>query len=151
MSRASALAGCLALAAASAGAQSPPAADGAGLPSAKSAPLPKAKQKEFAEALGWWLLMAEDPGLASSKKRDEKLEKLKKLEACSWKGARAAFNGWSPHPRGMPKQDMTHKLEYKFNPAVFTQNRSCFGVPSRYQPGRPTPVVLALHGGVKRG
>ena len=120
---------------------------GKGPTAVKSPVLSNGKAKEFAENLGLWLLYGEDPKLATSKKRDARLEAMRKLEGSSWKGVRAAFDGWSTHPKGPPKHSGDGKLEYRFDPAVFTKNVFCLGVPPRYVPGQPMPIVLALHGG----
>ena len=60
----------------------------------KSKPLSKSQQKSFADDLGWWLRMGDDPKSAGSDKCAKRLADLQKLEGASWKGVRKAWNGW---------------------------------------------------------
>lgn len=115
-------------------------------PPAKSKPLSKAQQRDFAKDLGFWLLMGDEPKLADSERRAKHLADLKKLEGASWKGVRKTWNGWIPGTIPFDRKGRC-ELTYRYDPAVFTKNEIYFAEAAGYQPGRPTPLVVALHGG----
>ena len=113
----------------------------------KSKPLSKSQQKSFADDLGWWLRMGDEPKLADSDKRVKRLADLKKLEGFNWKGVRKAWNGWITGGPPSRERKTRTELTYKYNAAETEVNEIYFGEPSGYRPGVPTPLCLSLHGG----
>jgi pimeloyl-ACP methyl ester carboxylesterase len=116
------------------------------VPAAPSKPLSKTEMKKFADALGWWLLFGDEPATREGDKRSKKLADLQKFEDRNWKGTRAKWNGWISGRIPFKRKGQT-ELAWQYTKEQYPKNHIVWADAKGYRPGRPTPLVCALHGG----
>ncbi|MHC5038239.1 MAG: hypothetical protein ACYTHM_13065 [Planctomycetota bacterium] len=119
----------------------PPAQCGEGKTSRKPDPALGGKVKSFVKSACYVLTFHDTPGKEKSLEKHK--EKLKGYEKFAWKGLAKAFIKYffgMPIPGAKSKRELQKKVDDL--PVTYY-----FDLPRGYNPGKPWPLVIALHGG----